>query len=261
MSVPGITFRALDGAQAAAAEDDLLALRAQEDPGADAGYQRLLRVWRRQPGFVLAEARHGGYLAGYAAGMPLRPSTSWWKDVTAPLPDEVTAEHPGRTFALTVLLVRAAWRRQGIGTGLHRLILAGRPEERAACTVAPAATAAQRALRAWGWAKVARTRVPGDGESVRDVLLLFLPVAAAPGNVEPQARLSPNRDQRPQDPCNYEGYLRVLGMAKEFFTFICAHRRLACGSPAFCYPVPAPSAVPAAAPAAGAGPAAPRLGH
>jgi GNAT superfamily N-acetyltransferase len=202
VSVPGITFRALDGAQAAAAEDDLLALTAQQHPGADAGYQRRLRVWRRQPGFVLAEARHGGYLVGYAAGMPLRPSTSWWKELTAPLPDEVTAEHPGRTFALTALIVRAAWRRQGIGAGLHRLILAGRPEERAAITVSPAATAAQRALRTWGWAKVARTRVPGEGESVRDVLLLFLPLAAAPGNVEPQAKSSPNRDQQAWDFCN-----------------------------------------------------------
>jgi len=35
------------------------------------------RVQRRQPGFALAEARHGDYLVGYAAGMPLRPSTSW----------------------------------------------------------------------------------------------------------------------------------------------------------------------------------------
>jgi GNAT superfamily N-acetyltransferase len=193
--VPGITFRALDGAQAAAAEGDLLALAAQEHPGAaGADYQRQLRVWRRQPGFMLAGARHGGYLVGYAAGMPLRQSTSWWKDVTAPLPDGVTAEHPGRTFAVGALIVRAAWRRQGIGTALHRLILAGRPEERAAITVSPAATAAQRALRAWGWAKVARTRAPGAGESVLDMLLLSLPLATAPGNVEPEARSSPNRD-------------------------------------------------------------------
>jgi hypothetical protein len=86
----------------------------------------------------------------------------------------VTAEHPGRTFALTALIVRAAWRRQGIGAGLYRQILAGRPEERAAFTLSPAATAAQHALRSWGWAKVARTRSPGAGESVRDLLLLFL---------------------------------------------------------------------------------------
>jgi ribosomal protein S18 acetylase RimI-like enzyme len=176
MSVPGITFRLLDGAQAAAGEEDLLALRAQECPGAGGDDRRQLRVWRRQPGFALAEARHGGYLVGYAAGMPLRASTSWWKEVTSQLPEDLTAERPGRTFAITTLIVRAAWRKQGIGTGLHRQILAGRPEERATLTVAPGSTAAQRALHGWGWTKVARTRPAGAGESVRDVLVLFLPL-------------------------------------------------------------------------------------
>ncbi|HVT67092.1 MAG TPA: GNAT family N-acetyltransferase [Trebonia sp.] len=181
----------LDGRAAAGHEDDLLALRADVcgDGGTGDGDRvtgdgeaaRRLRVWRRQPGFALAEARHGGYLVGYACGMPLRPSTSWWRGLTTPLPDDVTAEHPGRTFALTGLMVRAAWRRQGIGTALHDRILAGRPEERATLTAAPtgtspAATAAQGALRAWGWTRVARTRDPDAGPAVLDVLVLPLPV-------------------------------------------------------------------------------------
>ena len=111
------------------------------------------RVQRRQPGFVLAEARHGGYLVGYASGMPLRPSTSWWRNLTTPLPADVTAEHPGRTFALVELLVRASWRRQGIGQTLHDLILANRPEERATLTVLPAATPAQNAFAELGLAQ------------------------------------------------------------------------------------------------------------
>jgi ribosomal protein S18 acetylase RimI-like enzyme len=186
VSATGITFRLLDGAQAAGSEDDLRDLCAQECPDAGHDDGRQLRVWRRQPGFALAEARHGGYLVGYAAGLTLRASTSWWKDVTSPLPDDLTVERPGRTFALTALVVRAAWRKQGIGTELHRQILADRLEERATLTVSPGATAAQRALRTWGWRKVARTRGAspggaspggaGAGETVRDVLLLFLPI-------------------------------------------------------------------------------------
>ncbi len=134
MSAPGLTFQLLDGGQAAARAEEFQALHAEVY--ADPPYRRpddaevypgRLRVQRRQPGFVLAEARHGGYLVGYAAGMPLRPSTSWWRDLTTPLPDDVTAEHPGRTFALVDLLVRASWRRQGIAQDLHDLILAGRP--------------------------------------------------------------------------------------------------------------------------------------
>jgi GNAT superfamily N-acetyltransferase len=166
-----VTFGLVDGRQAAEREGDLLALAEQSRyPAGLTDFARQLGVWRRQPGFALAEAFHGGYLVGFAMGMPLRPSTSWWKDVTSPLPAGITTEHPGRTFAVTALLVRAAWRRQGIGAGLHRLLLSGRPEERATLIAAPQATAAQRALHAWGWTKVARTRTP-TGE-VEDMFLL-----------------------------------------------------------------------------------------
>lgn len=105
---------------------------------------------------------------GYAYGAPLRQSTSWWRDLTTPLPEDVTEEYPGRTFALLDLAVRAAWRRQGIGRDLHDLVLAGRREERATVVIPPEATAAQRAFKAWGWDKTARTR---EGSVVSDVLL------------------------------------------------------------------------------------------
>ena len=184
MSAPDITFGVLDGTQASAHAEQLQALHAEVQAGPprdrDAGAARFadrFRVQRRQPGYVLAEARHGGYLVGYASGFPLRPSTSWWRNVTTALPGEVTAEHPGRTFALTELLVRAPWRRQGIGSALHDLVLRDRPEERATLTVPPAAVPAQAAFRAWGWRKVARTRDAGTGSSVSDVLVLTLPVA------------------------------------------------------------------------------------
>jgi ribosomal protein S18 acetylase RimI-like enzyme len=170
-----ITFRLLDGAQAAAHADELQALRAEVCADDAAEFARRFRVMRRQPGFVLAEARHGGYLVGYAFGTPLRPSTSWWRQLTTPLPDEITAELPGRTFALAELVVRASWRRQGIAGALHDLILENRPEERATLTVRPSATAAQQAFRKWGWRKVARTRDAEPGSSVSDVLITALP--------------------------------------------------------------------------------------
>jgi GNAT superfamily N-acetyltransferase len=181
---PGLAFRRLDGRQAAERADDFAELHAEVY--ADPPYRRAddaevypgrFRVQRRQPGFVLAEARNGGYLVGYAAGMPLRPSTSWWRELTTPLPAEVTEEHPGRTFALVDLVVRASWRRQGIGAELHDLILDGRPEERATLTVLPAAGPAQNAFRAWGWRKVGRARSESDPDApVADVLVTELPV-------------------------------------------------------------------------------------
>ena len=177
VAAPGVTFRRLDGRQAAGHVDELLDVHREVYGEADqeALFAGQLRVWPRQPGFVLAEARHGGYLVGSAMGMPLRPSTPWWKDLTVPLPAEVTTEHPGRTFALTELLVRAPWRRQGIAGSLHDLILDGRPEERATLAVLPGAIAAQQAFRKWGWSRVARTRGPQDGSAVLDVLIIALP--------------------------------------------------------------------------------------
>lgn len=187
MAAPDITFEVLDGTGAGAHAGELQALHADVHggPAADrdedaARFADRFRVQRRQPGYVLAQARHGGYLVGYAAGFPLRPSTSWWRQLTTPLPDEVTAEHPGRTFAVADLLVRASWRRQGIGAALHDLILRNRPEERAALTVLPSATPAQQALRAWGWRKIARTRDPGPGSPVLDVLVTTLPAEHQP---------------------------------------------------------------------------------
>jgi GNAT superfamily N-acetyltransferase len=183
---PGIAYALLDGRGAAEREADLLALAAQpggqevsgpEDgaAGAEAAARRA-RVRRRQPGFALAEARHGGYLVGYAAGIPLRPSTSWWRGLTTPLPGDFTTERPGRTFALAELVVRASWRRQGIGRDLHDLLLSERTEERAALTVAPGTSAAQHALQAWGWRKVARGRDDWDEAGpVLDVMVLDLP--------------------------------------------------------------------------------------
>jgi GNAT superfamily N-acetyltransferase len=183
----GIAFQLLDGKQAAAHADELQVLHAEvyADPpyrrDDDAGlFADRFRVQRRQPGFVLAEARHGGYLVGYAAGMPLRPSTSWWQDLTTALPHEVTAEYPGRTFALAELLVRASWRRQGVAQALHDLILRDRPEERATVTVLPAAGPAQSAFRKWGWRKLARTRDPRPGPAAADVLVVKLPADREP---------------------------------------------------------------------------------
>jgi len=182
-----MTFQLLDGTQAAAHADELQALHAaayadppyrQQDDAAL--FADRFRVQRRQPGFVLAEVRHGDYLVGFASGMPLRPSTSWWRELTAPLPAEVTAEHSGRTFAVTDLLVRASWRRQGIGRALHDLLLADRPEERATLTVLPATAPAQTALAGWGWRKAARARGSGPSSPVSDVLIIPLPVSGAP---------------------------------------------------------------------------------
>jgi len=178
-----MTFRLLEGPQATEEAADVRALHAEVYAALPDGryasgarFADRFRVQLRQPGFVLAEARSGGYLVGCAAGMPLRPSTSWWRDLTAPLSEQMTAEYPGRTFALTELLVRPSWRRQGIGRYLHDLILGSRREERATLVVPPSATAAQAAFQSWGWRRIGRTLGPGSDSPASDVLVTALPM-------------------------------------------------------------------------------------
>jgi GNAT superfamily N-acetyltransferase len=172
--VADLSLQLLDGRQAADCAEELATMHAEVYGPDDGAFAGRFRVQRRQPGFVLAEARNGGFLVGYAFGMPLRPSTSWWRQLTAPLPDRDTAEHPGRTFALADLAVRASWRRQGIGRELHDLILRGRPEERATAVLGPAAAPAQHAFRNWGWRRVARTHDEAGGGQISDVLVTTL---------------------------------------------------------------------------------------
>jgi len=184
MAAADTEFELLDGPQALAHAAELQALHTEvygappyRQPADVGEFARRLRVQCRQPGFALAEARSGGYLVGYAAGMPLRSSTSWWRGLTTPLPEDLVTEYPGRTFSVTDLLVRAAWRRQGIGQTLHDLLLRGRREERATLVVRPEATAAQRAFQGWGWHKIARTRDSNAESTVADVLVIELPAA------------------------------------------------------------------------------------
>jgi ribosomal protein S18 acetylase RimI-like enzyme len=179
MPVPAAetSFDRIGGRQAAAYAAELQALHDEVYAGVPAvggDFASRFRVHCRQPGFVLVAARSGGYLIGYAAGMPLRPSTSWWREVTTTLPEQVTTEFPGRTFALVELLVRGSWRRQGTGRSLHDLILVGRPEERATVVVPPTAIAAQAAFENWGWRKIARARSLA-GLPASDVLITALP--------------------------------------------------------------------------------------
>jgi hypothetical protein len=179
MAVPAAetTFDRLGGRQAAAHAAELQSLHDEvyvDVPALGGDFASRFRVHCRQPGFVLVAARSGGYLIGYTAGMPLRPSTSWWREVTTTLPEQDTTEYPGRTFALVELLVRGSWRRQGTGRSLHDLILGGRAEERATVVVPPTATAAQAAFQNWGWQKLARARNP-VGLPASDVLVIALP--------------------------------------------------------------------------------------
>ncbi|WP_329248915.1 GNAT family N-acetyltransferase [Actinoallomurus sp. NBC_01490] len=137
-------------------------------------FQRRFDTHRQQAGFALVEARTTGTLIGLGYGISLSPAIPWWQNLITPIPPEVTDEPPGRTWALTELMIGERWRRLHLAEAVHDRLLGGRTEERATTTVLPAATAAQAAVLKWGWEKVGRKRNPLPGAPVFDVLVKTL---------------------------------------------------------------------------------------
>jgi len=125
----------------------------------------------RDAGFNLVEARSGNELIAFGFGVTLAPTSPWWQNLLTPLPDTITQEYEGRTFALVELLVRKPWRRRHVAETIHQQLMQDLPEERATLTVLPAADAAQAAYAKWGWQRVAQKRNPLPGSPVFDVLV------------------------------------------------------------------------------------------
>ena len=179
MTTPIVEYEALNGEAAGRVRDALAALYTEvyaEQPyewGPEHAelFRQRFEAQRRQPGFGLVMARAGGEVIGLGFGVPLQPATPWWQNLITPLPEEVTHEHPGRTWALVELLVRAPWRRQHVARTLHDRLLSDRPERRATLTVLPAAASAQAAYATWGWRKVAQKRNPLPGSPIFDVMI------------------------------------------------------------------------------------------
>lgn len=131
------------------------------------------------PSFGAATAHVDTELVGFGYGVPLKPNTQWWHGAVEPLPADLTAEWPGRTFAIIDLGVRQAYRRQGIGRALLEMLLTSREEERATLAVRPTATGAQAFYQHSGWRKVGRVAgAPGEPAPFFD--LYVVPLKAKP---------------------------------------------------------------------------------
>jgi GNAT superfamily N-acetyltransferase len=184
-----VALQVQDGEQALIHLDELrgLYLDVYADPPYEWGtehadlFAERFKGQARADGFALVEARHDTELVGMIFGVTLQPTTPWWQNLLEPLPEAVTTERPGRTFAVVEMLVRPAWRRQHLAQRMHDLLLRDRPEERATLTVLPAATPAQHAYTKWGWYRVAQKRNPLPGSPVFDVMVKDLTAASALG--------------------------------------------------------------------------------
>lgn len=129
--------------------------------------------WHRtidQCNFRLVIARRGDEPIGFSFGVQLRVRTKWWKGALAPLPDDITTEYPGRTFAIIEIAVRYPYRQRGVGRQLHTHLIAGLSEERITLLVRPEAPVPRQAYLSWGYQTVGRIQ-PFPGAPVYDAMI------------------------------------------------------------------------------------------
>lgn len=130
-----------------------------------------------RPGFRLVLATATSTPVGFSFGYRLPADTGWWEGQLDPLPQQVTREYEGRTFAVIELAVLAPYRRHGIGRALHQTLLGDRSEERVTLLTRPEPEAhpAQAAYASWSYRPLGRLR-PFPGAPVYLAMLRDLPL-------------------------------------------------------------------------------------
>ncbi|MER5453805.1 GNAT family N-acetyltransferase [Micromonospora sp. NPDC002389] len=184
--ITNLVLRAYDSDEAERLVDELvqLYLEVHSDEGefySEDRYRRQLGAHRERPGWELVTASVDSVLVGYIYGFPLPPHTRWWEGLRGDTPSGFTDEDGQRTFAISELLVRADWRRQGVARTLHDRLLSGRTEKRATLLVRPDNAIARRAYDSWGWTQRARLRPGWENAPEFIVLTTALPSANTQG--------------------------------------------------------------------------------
>ncbi|QGV80435.1 GNAT family N-acetyltransferase [Streptomyces ficellus] len=104
--------------------------------------------WSRMEGFTCVVAFDGDEPTGFAYGAPLRPGREWWRS---------TPFEPGSgctsTYAVSEVMVRPQWRKQGISHRLHEALLKDRGEELAVLLVDVTHPKVQELYESWGYEK------------------------------------------------------------------------------------------------------------
>jgi ribosomal protein S18 acetylase RimI-like enzyme len=111
---------------------------------------------------------------GFAFGFQFPAQTKWWNGALTPLSDDITAERPGRTFAIIEIAVKRPYRRRGVGRLLHTHLTAGLSEERIMLLVRPNAPAPQHAYLSWEYQPVGQIQPfpdePGDDAMIKSLV-------------------------------------------------------------------------------------------
>jgi GNAT superfamily N-acetyltransferase len=126
--------------------------------------------WSGREGFTCVVAYDGDEPTGFAYGAPATPGREWWRD-TGYEPDG------GRTstYAVSELMVRPRWRKQGVSERLHEALLKERTEDLAVLLVDVTHPKVQALYESWGYTKI------GEQRPFADAPLLAVMVVALRG--------------------------------------------------------------------------------
>lgn len=105
--------------------------------------------WSSMDGFTCVVAFEGEEPTGFAYGAPLQPGREWWRDTAFEPNNGYTA-----TYAVSEVMVRPKWRKQGIADRLHTALLDKRSEDLAVLLVDVTHPKVQTLYESWGYQKV-----------------------------------------------------------------------------------------------------------
>ncbi|MFE1465192.1 GNAT family N-acetyltransferase [Streptomyces nigra] len=105
--------------------------------------------WSGMNGFTCVVAFDGDEPTGFAYGAPLQPGREWWRSTDFEPNNAYTA-----TYAVSEVMVRPQWRKQGISDRLHEALLEKREEDLAVLLVDVTHPKVQALYEMWGYEKV-----------------------------------------------------------------------------------------------------------
>ncbi|WP_010468449.1 GNAT family N-acetyltransferase [Streptomyces sudanensis] len=113
--------------------------------------------WSGREGFTCVVAFDGEEPTGFAYGAPLQPGREWWRSTDFRPNNGYTS-----TYAVSEVMVRPRWRKQGVSGRLHDALLKERTEDLAVLLVDVTHPKVQALYESWGYAKVGEQRPFAD---------------------------------------------------------------------------------------------------
>ncbi|MGW8989115.1 N-acetyltransferase family protein [Streptomyces zhihengii] len=113
--------------------------------------------WSEMGGFTCVVAFDGDEPTGFAYGAPLQPGREWWRSTEFEPNNGYTS-----TYAVSEVMVRPQWRKQGVSDRLHEALLQERSEDLAVLLVDVTHPQVQKLYETWGYEKAGEQRPFAD---------------------------------------------------------------------------------------------------